>query len=170
MIHHSMTARRVAGRVPGVVALVALAVVTAACKPASPGVITLVTPAANAIVTQNDPVLATQCPANAARGTGYVIEFSWTLPSDVSQFKRYQVVLQHGSSIPIELDVDGASTTSFTHLSCNSFVIDTNLSGWHWQVNALGNGDKVVASSEQRALTFGPCRLADATPCNAPPA
>jgi hypothetical protein len=47
-------------------------------------------------------------------------------------------------------------------------IIDNNLTAWHWHVTALDNGKKVVATSEQRAITFGPCRLANGTTCNAP--
>ena len=75
--------------------------------------------------------------------------------------------MQHGSSTPIVLEVDGATTTTFTELGCNTFVIDNNLSAWHWQVNAVGSGKNVLGTSERRPFTFGPCRLANGTPCNA---
>ena len=154
---------------PGPAATPAFSIAAATPTPAPPavaGVITLVAPAAGAVVTQNDPSLATKCPANATRGLGYVIEFSWKAVG-LANVAGFQVVMQHGSGTPIVLDVDGSTTTSLSALSCNTFVIDNNLTGWHWQVNALNNGKQVVVSSQQRAFTFGPCRLANGTPCNA---
>jgi hypothetical protein len=135
---------------------------------AGPGVIALVAPAANAIVTQNDPALATKCPAGSPRGNGYDLEFSWTGPADLARVDHFEVVLQHGTSIPIVFEVDDATATSLSALQCNTFVTDTNRGGWHWQVKALDNGKKVLASSEQRSFTFGPCQLANGTACNAP--
>ncbi len=189
--------RRTARHLLGALVIVAISVIAASCAPAAPaatatpgtsptpaplastaatatpgavataGVLTLVTPAANAVVTQNDPALKTACTASATRGLGYDIEFSWTVPTGLATLSGFQLVMQHGSSTPIVLDLDGATTTSFSNLSCNTFVIDNNLSGWHWQVNAIGNGKQVLVTSERRAFSFGPCRLANGSPCNA---
>ena len=127
---------------------------------------TLIAPAANAVITQNDPSLAGRCSPDATtRGYGYVIDFSWNLPPDLTHVKRYELVLQHDTTgIPIVFNA-----TSFQYLACNAFVIDNNLFNWHWQVSALNNGKKVIAvSAPSPFFSFALCRLASNALCNAP--
>jgi hypothetical protein len=130
---------------------------------------TLSAPAANAVIAQNDSSLAARgCTFDSTHGWGYAIDFSWNAPPNLKGVKRYELVLQRGTASPMVFDVPGSAATSFTDVACNNFVIDQNLTGWHWQVSALNNGKKVIAISEQRPLEFAPCRLADGSACNAP--
>jgi hypothetical protein len=80
----------------------------------------------------------------------------------------YQLVVRHIDALNPALDVRVA-TPSFTWTACNAFVTDPNLDNWHWQVTALDMANGVIAVSEQRAIRFLPCRLADGkTACSAP--
>jgi len=157
-----VTRRRVASVVLGL--LVGLVVVgVAVAGPGAPGPLSLNLPSASAVVVQNDPA-TTGCAANATSlgFSGFVIDFSWTAPQ-VKGVHRYEVVMQHGNS-PRALDVIVTTGTSYHWDACSSYVIDANLSDWHWQVTALGNGGhKALAISEARPISFAACRLADGT-------
>jgi len=133
--------------------------------PSTGRVIALSTPPAGARIAQNDP--STGCPPNATRGCGDVVHFTWTAPS-LEGLSGYRLVVRHIDAIYPALDVRVA-TPSFTWTGCNSFVADHNLDNWHWQVTALDKANQVIGVSEQRAISFLPCRLADGkTPCSAP--
>jgi hypothetical protein len=136
---------------------------TADASPTPPA-IALGMPTAGATIVQNDP--STGCSPNATRGYGYVVHFEWTAPSLEGLF-LYELVVRNINALNPALD-DRVTTASFTWTSCNSFVTDGNLAGWHWQVTATDTANRVIAVSEQRAIRFLPCRLADGTPCNAP--
>ena len=137
---------------------------TPQAQPTLPG-IALDTPAAGATIVQNDP--STGCAPNATYGYGHVVHFEWTARA-VKGLGEYRLVVQHVGSLNPALDVRVA-TPSFTWGSCGSFVADPNLDNWHWQVTALDKANQVIAVSEQRAIRFLPCRLADGkTACNAP--
>ena len=165
MIRQTTVARRrVAGMVLGVFVSLALAGIVEAGPP-TPANLTLTAPGSGATIVQNDPTIG--CTLDANRGYGYAIDFSWVNPQ-LKGVKRYRLVVQHGSA-PAVLDVIVPIGTTYRWVPpCGSFVIDSNLTGWHWQVTALNNGTKVIASSEQRPFSFAPCRLVDTTPCNAP--
>jgi hypothetical protein len=80
----------------------------------------------------------------------------------------YQLVVRHIDALHPALDVRLA-TPGFTWTGCNNFVIDRNLDNWHWQVTALDGANQVLAVSEQRTISFLPCRLSDGTTaCSAP--
>ena len=163
MIRQTTVARRrVAGMVLGVFVSLALAGMAEAGMP-PPASLALTTPAADAVIVQNDQ--STGCTLDANRGYGFVINFSWVNPQ-LKGLKRYELVVQHGAN-SAALDVI-VTATSYRWLNCNAFVIDTNLTGWHWQVRALNNGTKVIAISEQRAFSFATCRLATGAVCSAP--
>src|SRR4051812_14769639 len=133
------------------------------CPPRPVVGITLTQPAAGATIPQDDQ--STGCTYDHARGYGYRLSFSRTAPS--VQVASHEVILQHGTS-PAAVD-ETVTTTSFNATECNSFVTDNNRTGWHWQVNGLNSAQQVVATSEQRAISFGTCRLIDGrTPCFAP--
>ena len=133
--------------------------------PSTVGVITLSSPPAGAKIVQDDP--STGCPPNATRGYGQVVHFAWTGLS-LEGLSGYRLVVRHIDAIYPALDVPVA-TPSFAWTACNAFVADPNLDNWHWQVTALDKADRVIAVSEQRAISFLPCRLADGTtPCSAP--
>ena len=132
--------------------------------PQPPASLALIAPASGAIIVQNDQ--STGCSADANRGYGFVIDFSWVNPQ-LKGLKRYRLVVQDGSA-PAALDVIVTNGTNHRWVVCNGFVIDGNLTGWHWQVTALNNGTKVIAISELRAFGFAPCRLATGAACSAP--
>ena len=164
MIRQTTVARRrVAGMVLGVFVSLALAGMAEAGMP-PPASLALITPLANAVIVQNDP--STGCTLDANRGYGTVINFSWVNPH-LKGVKRYRLVVQRTGASSAALDVI-VTGTSFRWLSCNGFVIDFNLTGWHWQVTALNNGTKVIAISELRPFSFAPCRLATGAVCSAP--
>ena len=163
MIRQTTVARRrVAGMVLGVFVSLALAGIVEAGPP-PPASLALIAPTSGAIIVQNDP--STGCSADANRGYGFVVDFSWVNPQ-LKGVKRYRLVVQHGSA-PAALDVI-VTATSFRWVVCNGFVIDGNRTGWHWQVTALNNGTKVIAISELRPFSFAPCRLATGAVCSAP--
>ena len=125
--------------------------------------VVLEAPAADAPVAQNDA--STGCAATATRGNGLRLTFSW----GTRLFQRvgqYRLVAQHtGSTFPwISAEL---TDRTYAVVSC-SFVADTNLSDWHWQVTAFNTAGDAVAVSESRPFQFLPCRLADDSSCSAP--
>ncbi len=90
----------------------------------------------------------------------------WALPG-VSGVSRYRLVVQRAGFHPA-LDITTASP-GYTWTSCNAFVADSNLVGWHWHVAALAERGEHVAASEWRRISFLRCRLVDGTACAAPP-
>ena len=132
--------------------------------------IDLNTPASGATIDQNNPAAPGCLPLageDANRGFGFTVGFDWNAPP-LNGVEEYELVLQHVGSLYPALDVRVA-TPDFTWTDCNTFVTDQNLSSWHWQVKALNNDKQVIAVSEQRAISFLPCRLADGTTaCSAP--
>jgi len=131
--------------------------------------VALIAPAANAVIVQNDPALATICTnagQNATSGYGFRVTFDWSAYRPAKKVAFYTVELRHGSSSPISLDTAGQETT-LDYIACNNFVIDTNLSNWTWNVIVQGTG-KLVQDPEHRPIHFGACRLPDNSVCNAP--
>ena len=162
MFGQTMAARRrIVAFGLGVVGLLAV-VGIAVAGPTPPASLSLNLPAANEVVAQN--VSGTGCIADPNRGSGFIIDFSWTDPQ-LKGVHRYELVLQHVGGTGPTLDVI-VTGTSFHYATC-SFVIPNNESNWYWQVSALNNGHKVLAQSVQRPLSFAPC-LVGSTPCSAP--
>lgn len=165
MRRHALDARRrVTAAVVGVLVVSLAVVALAVAGSPAPGALTLVAPTSGAVVVQNDPA-TTNCVTDPILGfTGFVIDFSWTAPQ-VKGVHRYRVVMQHGTS-PLALDVIVTTGTSYHWDACSSYVADGNLTDWHWQVTALGNGaHKVLAISEARSISFAACRVAGGAPC-----
>ncbi len=123
--------------------------------------IALATPRAGAAIAQN--ASSTGCEPQPGRGYGFTVRFRWAVP-DPSGVGRYRLVVQRAGFHPA-LDVTTAAPR-YTWTSCNAFVADSNLAGWHWQVVALDDRGQEIASSEWRPIRFLPCRLADGTACN----
>ena len=115
--------------------------------------VTLRKPAANAVIPQNDPT--TGCPSNPAYGAGFKIKFGWS-PTTFRNFGHYHLLVQKGTATPI-IDDDGRHHR-FRYVTCG-FVIDSNLSGWHWQVTTFDINGKLLETSELRSFSFGPCRV-----------
>ncbi|HXU55739.1 MAG TPA: hypothetical protein VN744_09905 [Casimicrobiaceae bacterium] len=130
----------------------------------SAAAVTLRKPAANAVITQNDPTIG--CALNPTYGYGYKIRFGWS-PTTVPNFGHYHLVVQHGSSPPA-IDED-LHHHRLKDLGCGTFVIDSNLSGWHWQVTTFDGNGNLVETSELRSFSFAPCRLSSGAACFAGP-
>ena len=125
----------------------------------------LLSPLSEPLIIQNNPDIGCTLSAEATRGYGYRIVFDW---SDVSGATAYQIFAEHvGSVLPIvNTTVEGST---YTLTSCNSFVADGGLTGWHWRVRALGSGEGETGPwSEFVDFAFEPCRLPDESACSAP--
>ncbi len=118
-------------------------------------IITLLSPAANVVVAQNDP--ATGCPATPTHPYGYMINFSWS-DSPLRNGSTYTVQIQHaGSTFPIVVG-EGLTTSTYAFVDCNGFIVDANLSNWSWEVMRVRGNGAVARVSAQRFFRFGPCR------------
>lgn len=126
----------------------------------------LVSPTQDAPVPQN--VATTGCPANASRGYGDSITFQWKTEhrTDISAFQLR--AFHEGATIAlVSVVIPGVESTSYSWRSCNGFVADQNLSGWHWSLTATDSqGNPVIWA--QTTFSFAPCRLADGAACYAP--
>lgn len=127
----------------------------------TPSALTLVRPSANAVVQQND--LGSLCPSDPARGSGYRIGFQWAYHQPPN-FNHYRLRVQRVGSPVATLDVK-VTSKAFTLSACNSFVIDSDLANWYWQVTAFGNAGQVLATSTQGPFSFAPCRLSNGAAC-----
>ncbi len=125
--------------------------------------IALATPRAGAWIAQNVP--STACAPQPGRGSGFTVRFAWAGPGAPGA-SHYRLVVQRAGFHPA-LDVTTASP-GYTWTSCNAFVADSNLAGWHWHVAAVDEHGRETAASEWRPIGFLPCRLTDGTACNAP--
>jgi hypothetical protein len=126
--------------------------------------ITLISPAASVVITQND--MTTGCGLDPTRGYGFRIIFDWS-SKPLKNGSTYTLRLQHvGSSLPIL--VEGLTSATYNFLDCNGFIIDSNLSNWYWQVSHVMADGTVSKVSVQRPFSFAPCRLSTGEACNAP--
>jgi hypothetical protein len=112
-------------------------------------------PVANAVIPQNDPT--TRCPHNPSYGSGFQLRFKW-YPTTAPNFDHYHLVVQHSASTPI-FDGDLGRWQHRLGLFSCGFVIDSNLSGWHWQVTTFDAAGHLLETSELRFFGFGPCRV-----------
>ena len=94
----------------------------------------LLSPTADTPVPQN--VASGGCPWNATRGYGNSITFRWTTEhrNDISAF-QLRVVHEGATLALISVVIPGAESTSYVWRSCNGFVADQNLTGWHWSLD-----------------------------------
>lgn len=127
--------------------------------------VSLVSPVAGARVAQNDPSIG--CPAHPARGYGFRLVLDWDDVQHSSGIERYEVFAQHQGSLYPIADTP-TNHSQFVHLSCNGFVIDSNLDDWQWRVRAVA-GDGTIGPWSEGEFAFEPCRLAAGGPCFAPP-
>jgi hypothetical protein len=130
--------------------------------PPAPPAPLLLTPVSNAQIPQNDSSNGCSLNPNAPRrGFGYKISFDW---ANVSGATQYNLVVQHqGATIPL-VDVV-VSQSSYLLVQCGGFVIDSNLTNWHWQVRSFTNNISGDFSSA-RPFEFLACRLLDGTACD----
>jgi len=122
--------------------------------------VTLRKPVANAVIAQNDPTIG--CPSDPTHGSGFRLKFGWS-PTLFSNFDHYHLVVQKDTAPPI-ID-DDVRRHRFRSLNCSSFVIDSNLSGWHWQVTTFDINGNLLETSELRSFSFAPCRLSNGQAC-----
>src|SRR6266496_1528772 len=137
------------------IALVVLMVVgsAAAGGKQKKGTITLISPIANVVIAQNDP--ATGCPATPTHPYGYMITFEWSDSRSLGNGATYTVQIQHaGSTFPIVVQ-EGLTTSTYAFVDCGSFIVDTNLSNWSWEVIRVRGNGAVARVSAQRAFSFG---------------
>jgi hypothetical protein len=123
------------------------------------------TPAAAAVIVQNNPDIG--CTADPTRGYGFQIVFDWTDSAPAGDVASYEVVARHTTS-PNPLFSEVVAGSTFTYTSCNGFVVDSNLSNWEWRVRAKDTGGQVTNWSPTTAFEFAACRLEDMTACRAP--
>ncbi len=128
--------------------------------------ITLDHPAVNAVIPQDDP--ATGCAYDPTRGYGFMIAFDWSTARPLPAGETFTLVLQHTGSAAPALQQEGLTNPSYDLVDCSSFVIDTNLSNWYWQVLVVDSKGQVRKTSAQQPLSFAPCRLIGGQVCNAP--
>jgi len=131
----------------------------------------LIEPINNQAVKQNDPNIG--CTFSPNRGFGFEIFFDWTDSESSNGISGYHLfVIGPNATIPL---IDAfVNESEFTFTSCNTFIIDSNLMGWQWNVQAIGNDGNLINVrilsdiSETQTFQFEQCRLEDGTACNAP--
>ena len=130
-----------------------------------PAPVVLLTPINNEIIQQNNPNIG--CPFDPTSGFGFRISYDWTDASSPNGINGYHLFVKSMTAMFPLIDIF-VLDSNFTDTSCNTFVIDPNLNDWIWTVQAEDNMGILspVATGE---FMFGPCRLDDGTPCNAPP-
>lgn len=126
----------------------------------------LLEPINNQGIEQNNPDIG--CPFLENFGFGSQIFFDWTDSESPNGIAGYEIFVIGGNAVfPI---VDTFVTESeFTRTSCNSFVIDSNLENWTWNVTAVDNEGNMSEVSETGVFRFEECRLEGDVPCNAQP-
>jgi hypothetical protein len=131
------------------------------------GAITLISPAANVVIAQNDP--ATGCPATATHPYGYTITFNWSDSRSLRNGATYTVQMQRaGATFPIVVQ-EGLTTSTYVFTDCNGFIIDSNLSNWSWEVIRFRGNGALATESAQRPFSFGPCRVSGGGACTSLP-
>lgn len=124
----------------------------------------LLSPLREPLIIQNNPEIGCTLSAEPTRGYGHQIVFDWT---DVAGATAYEIFAEHEGAVRpiVNTTVEGSS---YTLTSCNSFVEDGNLTGWHWRVRAIGSGETAGPWSEFANFAFEPCRLPDESVCRVP--
>jgi len=128
-------------------------------------VVPLLEPDPWAWIPQNDSTLG--CPAHEHRGYGLSLSFRWGTPDSVPAPAAYHLYVKLETALYPLIDI-WLPDTAYAQIACNAFVIDRNLSGWYWTVEAFDSSAVLVAESEVRRFGFEPCRLASGKPCSAP--
>jgi hypothetical protein len=127
-----------------------------------PATVTLLRPQTNRVIAQN--VASGLCPNDPTHGSGYGINFRWTMSAKPPNLDHFNLHVQHVGSPVAALDVN-LTARRYRLLVCNEPVIDSDLANWFWQVTAFDNAGAVLGTSEQRPFSFAPCRLLNGTAC-----
>jgi len=134
----------------------------------TPDTPTLIEPINNQTIQQNNPDIG--CQFDAFFGFGYEIFFDWTDSEASSGISGYNLFVIGPNAIFPLIDIF-VTESEFTFTSCNSFIIDSNLMGWQWNVQAVGNGAKLISQgklsevSESQTFQFEPCKCQDGAGC-----
>jgi hypothetical protein len=125
---------------------------TPAPPPARP---TLIAPAADAAIPQNNP--ESGCAFHSSAGGGYRIDFDWEDVSAPAGLARYEIYAKRDQSIiPI---VDTVTQSSdYVHVACSAYVADANLEGWTWRVRAVDRNGR-FSDWVERPFSYAPCRI-----------
>ena len=152
MSRNTMDARRrVTAAVIGVFAVSLAVVAVAVAGPPTPGTLTLVAPTSGAVVVQddhrNDELRHGSHPwVHRVRNR---LQLDRT-PGEGRPPLPGRDDVQHGTSPACARrdrhDRDDTSTRD----ACSSYVADGNLTDWHWQVTALGNGGHKALAHPRR--------------------
>ena len=122
-------------------------------------------PINSAVIQQNRTDIG--CSADPTRGSGAQIVFQWRAPSSAPSAIAGYYLIAYNEAAEYPIVDTFVSGSSYVDTSCNSFVIDQYLAGWHWQVQAVYSGGGNSAWSPLASFRFAPCRLSDGTPCYA---
>lgn len=125
----------------------------------------LLTPVNKDAIEQNNPSIG--CPLDRFSGYGHRIFFDWTDSSSPNGIRGYHLFVRNiNATLPL---IDTFVLESeYTDTSCNSFVIDSNLEGWIWSVQAEDNQGNLSPFSTGE-FVFERCRLVNGAPCISPP-
>ena len=125
--------------------------------PAPPGPPVLLTPAANAVIPQNNP--NSGCPFDVMSGAGIRIDFDWADVTAPGGLAGYEILVQRQQSeLPL---VNTATTVSEYHFQrCGSYAAGANLDGWVWKVRAVDRLGQFGPWAE-RSFSYAPCRIGD---------
>lgn len=121
----------------------------------------LLTPVNNDAIPQNNPNIG--CPFVPFRGYGHEILFDWTDSGSPNGIKGYHLFVMNINAVIPLIDMF-VEDSEFTFTGCNDFVIDSNLNGWMWSVQAEDNSGNLSPVVED-IFRFEPCRLEDGSPC-----
>lgn len=137
-----------------------------ATTPPPPGIVPqLRSPSDGAVLPQNNATA--DCAADSAAGYGIRQVFVWARPGDPRVAGYLVFAKRAGSGAALILDAYTADTT-YTHLSCGSYVADAFLDGWQWKVRSVLAGGAMSDYSTVRTWSYEPCRLSDGRPCFSP--
>jgi hypothetical protein len=124
---------------------------------------TLLTPVSNAVIEQGRSDLA--CASNSPQKFGYRISFDWTDAVAIEGIAGYHLYATHQRGV-LPLVDSFVRKSQFTLENCESYVADSALDDWQWQVqpeDILGNLGPV---SELGVFRFAPCFREDGRPCS----
>ena len=130
--------------------------------PAPPAAPVLLSPAPAAVIAQNEA--SVPCDPDSDRGSGFSIRFDWSDVDSSAGIRGYHLYVTKTDAV-FPLVNTFVTASEYLYLACNSFVIDENLSGWEWSVQAedlLGN---ISDAGGPSSFSFAPCRLADGNAC-----
>ena len=145
--------------------VVAFATVNAAIALIPVTIPMLITPTTNVAIEQNNPAIG--CPPQLTAGFGFRIVFDWTDADSLNGIAGYNIFAMN-SNVALPIVDTFVVASEFTLTSCNAFVIDANLEGWEWSVQAQDNLGNLSQPSATGMFRFAPCRLVGGIRCFVP--